>query len=537
MDDRLRERLLALPDKPGCYIMRDRRGRIIYVGKAVSLRRRVRGYFRTATGRDRADPKRRSLVHSVADIEWIVVRNEAEALLTEGDLIKRHKPRYNTVFRDDKRYLALRGDPREPWPRLAACRILRSDGARYFGPFPSADVVRTVLDFTERRYGLRRCIPIRPDAETYRHCHNDVIRFCTAPCAGRIGQADYAARFDEACAFLRGERPAAIEEVRADMEKSAAARDFERAARLRDTFFALREMLRRRARVVATPELRRADASRGLDELAACLELAGPPRTIEGFDVSHTVGTLTVASLVCAVDGLPDRRRYRRFRIRTVAGGDDPAAIAETVTRRYRRVLDEKGSLPDLVLVDGGSTQLAAARTALDGLGLDRVPCAGLAKQLETLVREGGRAPAALPPASAALRILQALRDEAHRFAIDYHRRLRNRRIRESALDEVPGIGPHRKQALLQAFGSVYRLARAAPDAVAAIPGIGPDLAAAVKRALGRESVSTCGSSGVMGQWRGGMPSRAHYERPVGSGAVRRFPHATGPLPSGREND
>jgi excinuclease ABC subunit C len=490
MTEFLRGKLKNLPDKPGCYLMRDRGGRIIYVGKAASLRRRVQSYFRASAMRG-APPKLRSLVNSVADLETLVVRNEAEALLTESDLIKQYRPRYNIIFRDDKRYLALRGDPREPVPRLTTCRIVRDDGARYFGPFPSADVVRTVLDFAEKRYGLRRCKPLQPDADTHAHCIDDVVRFCAAPCVGRIDADAYRARFDEACAFLRGERLAVLEDVKVQMEAAAQAHAFEKAALLRDTWLALKQMVKQRSRVVSTPEMHAADARAGLRELRQVLELAVEPRVIEGFDVSNILGTLAVASMVCAVDGLPDRRRYRHFRIRSVDGADDPAMLAEAVARRYGRLRDEGQSLPDLVLVDGGITQLRAARAALARLGLAALPTAGLAKQFEEIVRDDGRPTLLLPRDSAALKVLQRLRDEAHRFAIDYHRRLRNRLIRESALDEITGIGPQRKQALLQAFGSVYQLSRATVAAIAAVPGIGDDLAAAIKRAVTSDAQNT----------------------------------------------
>jgi excinuclease ABC subunit C len=243
-------------------------------------------------------------------------------------------------------------------------------------------------------------------------------------------------------------------------------------------------MVRRRARVLVTPAMRAEDARRGVEDLARALGLSAPPQTIEAFDISNIFGAHAVASMVCAVDGQPDRRRYRHFRIRTVAGADDPAMMAEVVGRRYRRLLDEKRPLPDLVLVDGGVTQLHAAQAALAALGLSRVPAAGLAKEREEIVPPGGGPPVVLPRDSAALQVLQRLRDEAHRFAIGHHRRLRNRLIRESALDEVQGVGPQRKQALLRAFGSVYRLARADASAVAAVSGIGPDLAAAILRAV-----------------------------------------------------
>jgi excinuclease ABC subunit C len=479
----LREKLAALPDKPGCYLFRDRKGTIIYVGKAVSLRRRVQSYFRASTLRD-APPKLRSLLNSVADLEVIAVRNETEALLTESTLIKQYRPRFNIVLRDDKRYLALRADPRDPVPRLTTCRILRDDHALYFGPFPSAAVVRSVLDFTEKRFGLRKCTPIRPDAETYRHCINDIIRFCSAPCVGRVTPEEYRLRFDEACAFLRGERLGIIEEVKAQMQAAAAARDFEKAAALRDTWIALREMVKRRVRVVATPEMHAADASAGIRELHRLLGLPALPTLIEGFDISNLFGTHSVASMVAASDGLPDRRLYRRFRIRTVAGADDPRSMAEVIGRRYARVRDEGKPLPGLVLIDGGVTQLRAAREALNTLGLGHVPAVGLAKQFEEIVVDDGRPPLLLPRDSDALRVLTRLRDEAHRFAIDYHRRLRGRLIRESALDEIPGIGPAKKAALLKRFGSVYRLARASREAIESVPGIDRTLAEAILRAV-----------------------------------------------------
>lgn len=480
---RLREKLAALPDKPGCYMMRDRRGTIIYVGKAVSLRRRVQSYFRPSTLRD-APPKLRSMIKSVVDLDILTVRDETEALMAESNLIKQHRPRFNVLMRDDKRYLAIRADPHEPVPRLTTCRIIRNDQALYFGPFPSATIVRIAIDFTEKRYGLRKCKPVRPDAETHRHCLNDIIRFCSAPCIGAISPEEYRQRFEEACAFLRGERLGVIEEVKAQMQEYAAAHDFEKAAALRDTWLALREIVARRARVVSSPSMRAADALAGISELRDLLRLPSAPALIECFDISNLFGTHSAASMVAAVNGQPDRRLYRRFHIRTVEGADDPRSIAEAVSRRYTRQRDEHKTLPDLILIDGGITQLRAARAAIAKLGLGHIPSVGLAKEMEKVVLDDGRPPLLLPHESNALRVLIRLRDEAHRFAIDSHRRLRNRLIRESALDEIPGIGPAKKTALLKHFGSVYRLARANADEIAAVPGIGPLLAADILRAV-----------------------------------------------------
>jgi excinuclease ABC subunit C len=481
----VREKLRGLPDKPGCYLMRDRRGKIVYVGKAVSLRKRVQSYFRDATLR-RASPKLRGLIRSVADLDIIVVRNEAEAVLTEGRLIKEYRPYYNVSFRDDKRFLLLRADPDEPWPRFDLCRLRRDDRCLYFGPYASAAAARVTLDFIEKRFGLRKCTPRLPDNETYRHCINDIVRYCSAPCTGNISRAGYHERFEEACAFLRGQRLEYLDEVRGRMEEASRHLRFEEATALRDLLFHLHDTIRQHARVAATPEMRRDAALRGIEELQTVLALPSVPTLIEGFDVSTISGTHAVAAMVSAVDGLPRRNRYRRFRIRDVAQSDDPAMMAEAIRRRYARLLAEGGDLPGLVLVDGGITQLRAARHELDRLGLAQVPAAGLAKRYEEIYRPDAEQPLRLPRDSEALRVLQRLRDESHRFALTYHRRLRGRRIRESVLDEIPGIGPRRKQQLLAYFGSVRKLAAAGAGEIEQVPGVGPELASAIREALDR---------------------------------------------------
>ncbi|MBN1556609.1 MAG: excinuclease ABC subunit UvrC [Lentisphaerae bacterium] len=465
--------------------MRNRRGRIIYVGKAASLRKRVASYFRDAALR-RASPKLRGLVKSVADLDWLTVRTEAEAILAEGRLIKEYKPHYNVSFKDDKRFLMLRGDPREPFPRLRTCRLERDDGARYFGPYVSSAAARATLDFVEKRYGLRKCTPRVPDADTYRHCINDIVRFCAAPCVGKTGAEEYRRRFDEACAFLRGERSETLKEIRQRMTELAERHAYEEAAALRDTLLMLTATVRQRTRVAATPAMKREDARRGVAALREALGLEAPPRTIEAFDISNISGTYAVGSMVCVVDGWPERRRYRRFRIRSALGLDDTGMLAEVVRRRYARLLDERQPLPDLVLVDGGAGQTGAARAALDGLGLAGLPVAGLAKRFEDIYRPGRSRPLRLPRDSAALRVLQRLRDEAHRFALDYHHRLRSRRLRESVLEEIPGIGEKKKAALFERFGSVRRLANAAEAEVAAVPGIGARTARLIMEHLGR---------------------------------------------------
>jgi len=481
MTDLVRERLKSVPNRPGCYLMRDRRGVIIYVGKAKNLRRRVSSYFRPGA---RHAPKVRSMVETVWDFEWMTVRNEAESLLTEASLIKKYKPHFNILMRDDKRYLALRADPSAQWPRFSCCRIMRDDGAEYFGPFPSAPVVRAAKDFVEKRYGIRMCSAIVPDAETHRHCMADVVRTCSAPCLGRVTNEEYRRRFGEACAFLRGERQGETACVEEKMRAAAGRGDYETAARYRDTVAALREMTKAHF-VRRSPQMRAEDAKRGIAELAEAIGLKAPPRIIECVDISNLFGTDSVASLVVARDGLPDRRYYRHFRIRTIEGADDPRSMAEVVRRRYgpESTLLSASPRADLFICDGGITQLRATRAAFAEMGIDDIPTIGLAERQEEIVLDDGRDSLMLPRDSQALFVCTRLRDEAHRFAITYHRNIRERAIRESVLDEVPGIGEAKKLKLLRAFRSVYGVARAGEGEIASVAGVGADIAAEVLRA------------------------------------------------------
>ncbi len=485
LPDKLKAKLRDLPDKPGCYLMRNRYGRIIYVGKAASLRQRVRSYFHRAT-RHSADVRLRGLINSIADLDVIVLRNEADALLTESRLIKDYHPRYNALLKDDKRYPLLSVDLRQPFPRFKLCRFERPDGAAYFGPYAHSRAARTALEFIEKRFGLRKCLPAVPGPADHRHCLNDIVRFCSAPCIGKATPAEYRARVDEACAFLSGKRPAVLKEVEAVMAEAAKSLNFEKAAALRDTLRDLRAAIRERARVARSPVSRLAGGLAGAEALRALLGLERTPGLIEAFDISSISGTLAVGSLVAAADGAPCPARYRRFRVKTAEVQDDAGMMAEVIRRRFTRLRREGGNLPDLVLVDGGAIQLQAARRELDALGLAALPAAGLAKRLEEIYwRRGDRLEVLrLPPDSPALKVLQALRDEAHRFALTYHRLLRARRIRESVLDDIPGIGPRRKRQLLQRFGSVAGLARAPESEIAAAPGIGPELAGVIKRTL-----------------------------------------------------
>jgi len=485
----IKDKLAVLPDEPGCYLMRDRDGKIIYIGKAASLRKRVQSYFREHTRRS-SQPKIRSLINSIADFDIVVLKSEAEAILTEGRLIKEYRPHYNTLWKDDKRFTMIRVDVQHPFPVIEKCRIKKNDGALYFGPYTSGMAVKVTIEFLQRHFGIRRCRPRVPDEETYRHCSNDIIANCSAPCVGKVTAEAYRQRVEEACAFLRGERMSLLKTLRSEMEKAAEEHRFEDAAALRDMLLYLHAAVQEKAKVRKTPRMKLDEARLGLVELQKQLKLAAEPRVIECFDISNISGTSSVASMVCAVDGVPFPNRYRRFRIKTVEGADDPRSMAEVVRRRYSRLLRENKPLPGLVMVDGGITQLRAAKAELVALGLDELPIVGLAKRYEEIVwdYETNSGNLVLPRHSAGLTVVTRLRDEAHRFAISYHRELRRQRIMESRLDEIPGIGASKKEALLKYFGSITRLRSATVEQIAEAPGIGLKTAELIRSELDKRN-------------------------------------------------
>ena len=483
---KVRDKLARLPDRPGCYLMRDRSGAIIYVGKATSLRSRVSSYFRPSTFR-RADPKLRGLVRSIDDLDFIVLRSPEEAALTESRLIKEYKPHYNVELKDDKRFLLIKLVRDTPFPRFAAVRLRKDDGARYWGPYASTPCARAAVEFVQKHIGVRPCSPRVPSEADHRHCLKDVVCFCSAPCIGKCSPERYAELVEEACAFLDGRRPALLEKLRQSMLEASAALRFERAAVLRDFYLLLLKATREHARVRKTPELLAAETAAGLRELADRLRLPAPPSLMECYDISNTFGSHSVASQVVSVDGVPTPSLYRSYRIKTVEGANDPASIAEVLRRRFERAIAENKPLPDLVLVDGGITQLRAARAVLDSLPLASPPAlAGIAEKYEELWFDptGRTPPLRFDSDSPALRVVQRLRDEAHRFALAFHRRRRARVIRESVLDEIPGVGPARKRDLLRHFGSLAALKKATLAEIAAAPRVGEALAREIHAAL-----------------------------------------------------
>jgi excinuclease ABC subunit C len=502
-----------MPHKPGVYLMKDRFGTVIYVGKARDLRRRVSQYFHPSR-RLGWDLKFRALVDAIHDLDVHVVRSEPEALLLEGKLIKEFQPRYNISFRDDKQFLLLKVNLNDPIPRFTLTRLRTDDGARYFGPFPNSGALRNTLTLVRRQFNLRGCRVFTPGEADYKHCLYAHLKYCTAPCIGNVSREEYLQQVQAACDFLDGQCADMQAQLEAEMRKAAAAQDYERAAQLRDLLADLRDTTRKVSRFQRVPySLPSAlDPEKDLAELARALELAAPPQRIEGFDISNISNTFKVASLVCFRNGRPDRANYRRFRIKAVAGQDDFACMAEVVRRRYTRLLNESaaprqkstdlpavakatGALPDLIVIDGGKGQLGAACAELEKLGLADIPAIGLAKEFEEIHRPGRKEPLRLPHDRGALKLLQRVRDESHRFANTYNAQLRLRKISESLLDEFPGIGEQRKAALLKKFGSVQRLRLATLEQIQEVPGFGSRLASELKAFLEARSAQIASPS------------------------------------------
>jgi excinuclease ABC subunit C len=510
----LQARLRDVPHKPGVYVMRDRFKRVIYVGKARDLRKRLANYF-TPSSANQADIKTRALIDSIWDYEWHLVKSDAEAVLYEGRLIKEFRPKYNISFRDDKRFLLVRVNLNDPWPRFHLTRLRKEDGARYFGPFAHSGALRSTLNALRKKLGIRSCLPAEPTERDYKHCHDDVIKNCSAPCIARITREDYHRRVAEACELLDGQASQMIAQVEEEMKKAAERLDFEKAAQLRNLLDDLRKTTKPMTRFTRKVLPSAIHPAEDLAALAEALQLGSPPRIMECFDISNISNTHIVASMVRFKDGVPDRAGYRRYRIRSTSQQNDFASMAEVVRRRYSRVLRESeqksaatdaeelenlavaahplqptsalkawpvgpgpircsplSTLPDLIIVDGGKGQLSSACKELQQLGLFEVPIIGLAKEFEEIHRPGRPLPLILPENSGALKLLQRIRDEAHRFANGFHSLLLKKRMSESLLDDIPGVSEARKKALLSTFGSVERIKKLPPEKLAEVRGI-----------------------------------------------------------------
>jgi excinuclease ABC subunit C len=587
----LDEKLASLPERPGVYLYKDAKAQVIYVGKAASLRGRVRSYFQDSRPHD---PKTDALVRHVADLEFIVTDNELEALMLEANLVRKHRPRYNIILRDDKHYPFLKLTTDEEFPRLVVARRVQSDGATYYGPFYPATAMRETLRLTRQLFPLRTC-SIKIDGRLERPCVQYYIHRCNAPCTGWETREGYASTVRDVQHFLEGKDDDLARTLTGEMEAAAAELKFERAGVLRDQIQSLNKVRERqkiisieqvdqdvvgvvrqgtdacvelffvrRGRlvgqeafffdrvagwpdgeilsaflrqfygksVIPAPEIllseEVADAElvgqwlsglarrrvqlqvpqRGarrefvamaeqnaaialqnhllsrenrqqlvLEELQRVLGLPGLPNRIEGYDISSIQGAEQVGSMVVWENGDVKKDDYKRFRIRTVAGADDFASLEEMLRRRFRRGLEQGTPLPDLVLIDGGRGQLNVGLKVLQELGLDYLPVVSLAKQREEVYRGESLHPLVLDPTSPALHTLQRIRDEAHRFAITYHKKLRSRRTIQSVLDAIPGVGPTIRTSLLKSLGSARRVRESSVAELAAVPKVTPKLA------------------------------------------------------------
>jgi excinuclease ABC subunit C len=603
----------TIPDAPGSYQFKDREGRVIYVGKARSLRQRLSNYFQAPRN---LPPRTATMVATAETVEWIQVRNEVEALMLEYSLIKQHRPRFNIRLRDDKSYPFLAVTVGDEWPRPTVMRGRKRKGVRYFGPYGHAYAIRETLDLLLRTFPLRTCSDnkFRRHERLGRPCLLFHIEKCTGPCVGEIDHDAYQRLVDELIDFLDGDTDTIVTRLEQQMRDAASQLEYERAARLRDRLTSVRKAIERqqmvaernedldvigiaeddleaavqvffvrRGRVVGRkgfvldkvedvapgelvgdvleglyddpplgvpksvlvpsepddPELyvdwltllrgsrvevrvpqrgakrelqatvtrnaseefvrhrlRRASdhnaRAKALNELQDALGLPEAPLRIECYDMSHIQGTDYVGSMVVMEDGLPKKSDYRRFKVRTVGGNDDFAAMEEVLTRRLTAYIDER-SLPvgersgrfsyppQLLLVDGGKGQLSVAVRVLEDLGLDEeIPVASLAKRFEEVYVPGRADPVRVPRGSEGLYMLQRIRDEAHRFAITYHRQLRGKRMTKSVLDDIRGLGPTRKKRLTKELGGVAGVKRASLDELRALSWLPEDVAVAV---------------------------------------------------------
>lgn len=478
----LKEKVRELPDKPGVYMMKDRLGRIIYVGKAKALRKRVSSYF-TPSRRSLHSRKIATLVEMIADFETIEVKSEPEALLLESRLIKQWKPKYNTELVDDKRFLQVRVDLQETLPRFRLTRVRKDQRSRYFGPFPYSSLLRRTLAQMRRQYGILLADSTPQQMPDGRWRLYDDVRQEIYGHTNEVTVEEYRARVDEACAFLDGKSREWLETLREEMQAAAAEQKFEKAAELRDSVFALEATLKKARRFERDHPTIRPDAD-ALASLQKALNLPATPVHMECFDISHISGTFVVASMVHFTDGRPDKAQYRRFKIKSFIGNDDFRAMEEVVGRRYRRLHEEGRDMPNLIVIDGGLGQVGAAIKAFLAIDVEPPPLIGLAKKHETVIFPDEREPLNLSINDPGQKLLQRLRDEAHRFANTYNADLRSRKIKESILDDMPGLGPSRRRALMDHFGTLEKLRAASVSAITDVPGIGPKFAVELRKFL-----------------------------------------------------
>lgn len=464
----LKQKIRDLPSRPGVYLMHDAGGRVIYVGKAKSLKKRVQSYLRH---KNYASPRLRKLVSEITDISFIRTESDAEAFIVESRLIKHYQPFYNVELKMGERYPYVKITD-EPYPRLVVTRHKEPDGGRYIGPFVHVGELRRLLRLIERYMPLRTCTsPSSWERWNERPCVRYSLGRCLGPCAGCCDAAEYKKRVADVILLLSGQSAELTSRLRDRMDEAAARMAFEEAARIRDTIRAIWKFSRQRVSAALSDDMDEL-TWKALLGVQAALGLAVVPWRIDGFDISHHSGKETYGSCVVFEQGIPNPSLYRRFKITSGDLPDDFRSIRETVKRRYQHVLTDAGSLPQLVLVDGGPQQLRFALEALEELGIEGLEVVALAKREELLFRPGREAPVRLDASDPALRLLQRVRDEAHRFALSAHRSRQKKRLARSSLEDIPGIGKVRAAELLARFGSIPRLVESSEEELVKVKGI-----------------------------------------------------------------
>lgn len=484
MTELLQNKLASLPKTPGVYFHKNTAGEIIYVGKAAVLRSRVRQYFQKSRGRD---PKTEALVAEIADLDWMEVESELEALFLEAEMIRRYMPRYNILLRDDKSMTYIRIDYDSDYPTVGTTRRPLDDGARYFGPYFSALSVRQALKLLRKIFPFAtRQISGQKRATLHYHLGLD-----PGLEEGKTSLEDYRANLRKLIAIIQGKRQTIVRDIERDMKRAAKAKDFEQAAILRNQLYALQSL--NRQVIFSDKEFLDISKDHALSELVDLLQLEKFPRRIEGYDISHMSGTDVVASMVVFTNGVSDKGEYRKFKTKK-DHNNDFYNMHETLHRRLSESNIKKWGKPSLVLIDGGKGQLDAATRARDEQGCQTIPFVGLAKREEQIVIQKGKSNVGLneailhklggysaesddfilvnvPHSTNLVKLLQRIRDESHRFAVSYHSTLKVKRQTASLLDDIPGVGPATRKKLLKTFGSVKGIKAASTAELSIVTG------------------------------------------------------------------
>lgn len=482
----LKAKARQLGDGPGVYLMKDRLGSVLYVGKAKVLKRRVSSYFQPSRRLRVEQPKVAAMIELIHDFEVVEVRSESEALLLEGKLIKEWKPKYNTDFTDDKRFLLVKVEASTVLPRFRLVRFRDEDQCVYFGPFAHSGLLRKTLQQLRLQFGILLGDARPTLLEDGRWQLYEDMRAEIYGHSNVVSEDEYLQRVESACSFLEGKSQEWVDDLKTAMMEAAKDRNFERAAELRDILAALEGTTQKTRKFVRNP-VWKGDASEPLQQLRDALGMREEPAAMECFDISHISGTFCVASMVRFEKGLPAKNAYRRYRIKSFVGNDDFRAMEEVVSRRYRRLHSEGKAFPDLVVIDGGVGQVSSALRAFLESGLEPPVLIGLAKKEEQVIFSDGREPLQLPGHHPGRLLLQRIRDEAHRFANSYNAELRRKKLRESVLMGYIGLGQKRRDSLLNHFGSFERLRRASAEEIQAVEGIGPKMAKDLRDWLQRQ--------------------------------------------------